>query len=98
MDNKLEEKILDVIDDLGADDYEEGLAWNGYNVYIPVYDEESTVGLPLVILEKGGEVRLSSGAESLEYLDFSNSEKAKDMDTNTLSKAQRININSKKTY
>jgi hypothetical protein len=92
MDDKLNEKILDLVDDLGADDYEEGRAWNGYKVYIPVYDEESTVGLPLVILEKGGEVRISTGAEAMEYLDYESTERAQDMDTDTLSRVQKVNI------
>lgn len=92
MANNLEEKILNLLDELNADDYEEGRSWNGYKVYIPVYDELAIVGLPFVILEKDNEVRISTGSEAMEYLDFENTEEAQDMDTDSLSRAQSINI------
>ncbi len=70
MDNIVKEKILDILSELNADDYEEDRSWNGYKVYIPVYDEVVTVGLPYVILVKGDEVRLSTDKEAMEFLNF----------------------------
>ena len=45
-----------------------------------------------MILEKDNEVRISTGSEAMEYLDFENTEEAQDMDTDSLSRAQSIDI------
>ena len=39
-------------------------------MYEPVYDAPVYIGLPLVILAKGDEVRISTDEESREYLDY----------------------------
>ena len=68
MKKKLQEQIHALIAELGADEAEHGKPWNGYEVYIPVYHEVAYVGLPLVVLVKGDEIRLSTGEEGLDYL------------------------------
>ena len=55
--------------------YKKGIDWNGYNVYIPKFKGNPKIGLPLVVLVKGNEVRLSSEKECFEYLDYQNSKK-----------------------
>lgn len=71
MDNK--KKIEELIfEDLEADNYKTGEHWNGYNVYIPVYDGSPKIGLPYYVLEKGDEVRISTVDEAFAYLDFLN--------------------------
>lgn len=62
-------KVL-LYDELGADYYKQG-EWNGYTVYEPVYNQDCYIGFPLVVLEKDGEVRLSTNEEALEYLQYS---------------------------
>ena len=62
--------IQELVEDLGAKSYKKGLDWNGYNVYIPVYEGNPAIGLPYVILEKGEEIRVSTPDESLAYLDY----------------------------
>ena len=66
----MEEKILELIEELGASKYKKGVDWNGYQVYIPEYEGNPCIGLPYVVLVKGEEVRLSNEEESLEYLDY----------------------------
>lgn len=58
-------------EELGAKSYKKGKPWKGYNVYVPVYSEETYIGLPYVILEKGDEVRICTDKEAMEYLSFS---------------------------
>ena len=48
--------------------------WNGYEVYNPTYEgateeEPAIIGLPLIILVKGNEIRLSTPDEAFAYLD-----------------------------
>lgn len=56
------------------DGAEESTPWNGYTVYIPLYDlntgECIWVGPPLVILVKDEKIRLSTVDESFEYLHY----------------------------
>ena len=64
-------KIMKVLlEELGAKSYKKGVAWNGYNVYIPEYKGNPTLGLPYVVLERGEEIRISSPEESLAYLEY----------------------------
>ena len=67
----MDKKVLEVIKALNADRAKRGADFKGYEVYIPVYSGEVTVGFPLVVMKKGDEVRLSTEEESLEYLDCS---------------------------
>lgn len=66
----MDEYIQELVEDLGAKSYKKGIDWNGYNVYIPVYEGNPIIGLPYVILEKGEEIRVSTPDESLAYLDY----------------------------
>ncbi len=77
MENKIREEIERFMDGLLADDYEKGFDWNGYEVFEPIYYRPTFAGLPLVVLVKDKEVRLSTGKESLEYLDYSEILKSK---------------------
>ena len=80
----IEEKIDDLFSETPADYYHKGYDWNGYEVYELEFDKKSCVGLPLVILVKGEEVRLSTPDESLEYLDYSLNQNAKNKNTSAL--------------
>ena len=66
--------IQELTEDLGAQSYKQGLEWKGFKVYIPQYKGTPCVGLPFVILQKGEEIRLSSEDESLEYLEYEQSQ------------------------
>lgn len=43
--------------------------WNGYEIYVPVYDGECCVGLPYVIMVNGDVIRMSTPEESLQRID-----------------------------
>jgi len=44
--------------------------WNGYKCYKPINpDDDGMIGLPLVILEKGGVCRISTPDEALQHFD-----------------------------
>ena len=52
--------------------------WKDYNVYEPIYswdEEPACIGYPLMILEKGNELRLTTPDEALELLEICNLEK-----------------------
>ena len=74
MNGKVEEMIKRAVEALGADGYERGIPWNGYDVYVPQYDCDPVVGFPYVVLVGNGEVRISAEEEALEYLDYSSKE------------------------
>lgn len=42
--------------------------WNGYNCYEPIMSKDgvSFIGLPLVIMEKDGKIRMSTADEAME--------------------------------
>lgn len=50
--------------------------WKGYHVYDPILDwveksdKPASIGLPLVILEKGQRIRMSTPDECMEFLDY----------------------------
>lgn len=69
-DEEKREQIQELTEELCATKYKKSISWKGYEVYEPVYDEPVYIGLPLVILAKGDEVRISTDEESLEYLDY----------------------------
>lgn len=66
----MNEDVLELIEDLQADEYKQGFDWKGYRVYEPIYKENPCVGPPLVVLEKNNDVRYSSIEECFEYLDY----------------------------
>ena len=63
-------KVKELIKEIQADSFVRGIDWRGYAVYVPVYNEEVFVGMPIVVLKKGKVVRFSTPEESLEYLDY----------------------------
>ena len=69
-DEEKRERIQELTEELCATKYEKSIPWKGYEVYEPVYDAPVYIGLPLVILAKGDEVRISTDEESREYLDY----------------------------
>ena len=81
MDKEIEEKIEQIMSELNPDYYVEGYKWNGYNVFVPKYiskgNETLYIGYPYVVLEKDGEVRMSTTTESLKYFDYSEEKKSK---------------------
>ena len=44
--------------------------WNGFDVYEPLFEgeDDAIVGLPLVILVKGDEIRMSTPEESMQTI------------------------------
>lgn len=45
--------------------------WRGYSCYEPTFSEEgvSHVGLPLIIMVKGDEIRMSTPEEAMQHID-----------------------------
>lgn len=45
--------------------------WRGYSCYEPTFseDEVAFVGLPLIILVKGDEIRMSTPEEAMQHID-----------------------------
>ena len=68
----MERKIQPLLDELNADGYQKGKDWRDYHVFLPKYEGKPKIGLPYVILEKDGEMRISTPKESMDYLDFCN--------------------------
>lgn len=54
---------------LSADSVKKGKEWQGYSVYLPIYKHDEVIGLPRLILEKDGNLRLSSYEEWFDYMD-----------------------------
>lgn len=71
MNEQTKQLIQASIDALGASRYKEGAAWEGYDVYVPVYPKRQYIGLPYVVLVRGDTVRISTEQEALDYLAFS---------------------------
>ncbi len=68
MDKKVKSKLKMYMQSLAADKLKRSRAWNGYKVYMPVYRKSVETGLPRMILEKDGVVRLSSYEEYFLYV------------------------------
>lgn len=66
----MEENIQELVEDLGAKSYKKGVDWNGFEVYIPVYEGNPIIGLPYVVLVKNNEARISTPDESIAYLEY----------------------------
>ncbi len=67
----MNEKITQFATENGYSGAEFLKTWNGYNVYEPMFDDVEpgefvSVGLPLVILEKDGKIRMSTPEECLQ--------------------------------
>lgn len=72
---EIKEQLRELQAELSAASLERGKDWNGYSVFIPRYNDEAFVGLPLVVLVNGDEARLSTPEEGMEYLEFENTDK-----------------------
>lgn len=75
------DELKNLIDELMGDGYREGPQWNGYRVYIPTYNQPMYIGLPLVVLEKDGEYRISTDEEAMQYLSVSTDTEMTDLVT-----------------
>lgn len=71
MDTKEEVKKI-INDKLGFPSFRKGKNWKGYKVYIPEGNGNDVryIGLPIIVLCKKDRVRLCTGKEAREYLDF----------------------------
>ena len=65
MNQELFEKLKKII---FADSFKQGQSWNGYNVYLPIYNEQREVGLPYFVLEKDGKLRKCTDEECFDYI------------------------------
>lgn len=59
----------EIIKNLGAKSYFYQTIWNGYKVYGLDFGENATVGLPMFILEKNNQVRLTTEDEAFAIID-----------------------------
>ena len=69
------EKIKNELKDIGFDTLEYLGKWDGYKVYSPIYtnlkdNEVPIIGLPLYVLEKDDEVRLSDDNECFKIMKY----------------------------
>ena len=65
------DKIVSYAKSQGYIDVEFLHKWRDYDVYEPVYDKKEVayIGLPLKILVKGEEIRMTTPDEAFEHLD-----------------------------
>lgn len=65
------EKIIQLAKENGYDSAEYAGEWNGYSVYKPIFldDEPHYIGIPEIILEKGGVIRFGTSDEDDAYLE-----------------------------
>lgn len=64
----MDEKVLAELKKLGTEDAEKCPDFNGYEVFKPVYRGDPTIGLPLIVLKKGDEVRISTEDEAIDFI------------------------------
>lgn len=76
----MDEKVKSLLKQLGTNYASKGEDFNGYEVYIPEYSGDPAIGLPLVVMQKGDEVRISTPAECLEYLRIQNGDTEEEED------------------
>ena len=69
---KKQEKIDELLEEMGAVGMKDGGRWRGKRVIVPEYEKEEKIGLPLVIFVTMFGVRLSTNGECLEYLEYTN--------------------------
>lgn len=89
---KIEEKIDELMEELQADDYAESVAWNGYKVFVPEYEDNPCIGLPYVVLVKGEEVRISTPEEAIDYLNYESTQKDQEKTIEELEQEQQTKI------
>lgn len=88
----MDDFIQELIEDLGAKSYKQGVDWNGYKVFIPQYQENPCIGLPYVVLQKGAEARISTPDESLAYLDYEQNRGLSEEPTDELKKKAVVEL------
>lgn len=91
----MDEFVQELIEDLGARSYKQGVDWNGYKVFIPQYKGNPCIGLPYVVLQKGQETRISTPDESMAYLAFEQNRELSGQSTESLKEkaVQELNEN-----
>jgi len=64
-------KVVEFAQEHGYETAEPLGSWQGYDIYEPVYskDEVSCIGLPLMIMVKGNEIRMSTTDEAIQQID-----------------------------
>ena len=65
------EKVVAFARKQGYDNVRQLEPWKGFDVYEPIFDgdEESFVGLPLLVLVKGNEIRMSTPDEAFKHIE-----------------------------
>jgi len=65
------ERILDFAQEHGYDSVVRVGKWRGYDIYEPVFDNDKVniVGIPLMIIADGDNIRMTTVDEAFEYLD-----------------------------
>jgi hypothetical protein len=58
------------------DHVKRGKLWKGMQVWEPVFDRPTMIGLPFVVFEDHGKLRFSDPEEAFAYLDFAYPENA----------------------
>lgn len=62
--------VTDFSKEMGYEGAEFLHVWRGYRCYRPVIDDpDGAIGLPLIILKKGREIRMSTPEEALDHFD-----------------------------
>lgn len=88
----IQEAVLAFANRQGIGQIERAPDWHGYEIYVPVYKEMRYIGLPYVIMAKGGIIRMSTPEESLERLDDFPAETAKGSTTITREEAEKLTL------
>jgi len=70
MNKRVKLKLKEYLSRLQAHSFKKGKVWKGFSVYEPVYKVEKEVGFPRIVLEKGGDFRLSTYDECFAYMRF----------------------------
>ena len=74
----MDERVKELLEQLGTYYASKGEKFNGYEVYIPQYSGDPAIGFPLVVFKKGDEVRISTPEESINYLRMVNGDIAEE--------------------
>ncbi len=73
MKQEILEKVNELLEELGTEEYEVLKNYNGYKVFSPVYKKMTITGFPLFILVKNDEVRFCTTMEGFEILEANKS-------------------------
>ena len=79
---------LEILDQYGVQ-WRKGTPWKGFTIYSPYFPGKvPVIGPPLVIMVKDGAARISTPEESLAYLEYAESENAKEKSAGELKAEQ----------